>query len=207
MRTTLPFALLLVALSQGRVFDTWFVLDQLNAYQTSSDSQVFHGGAASGHIAALSPTSTASLIVSQALRADVYRGKRVRFSAWLRTKDVVKSVGMGGVLFMRAEGGGSTLASYSTGNRPAGGTTDWTMRQIVLDIPAHAIGITFGFGMTGPGDLWIDDALLEVVGQEVPVSRAAVKAQPLSASKLRQQQAAYAKKPTQASNMDFERVK
>lgn len=176
----LPLAALLVPSPQGRTFEAWTFVDQQNAYTVTADTQVFHGGALSAHVAALSPATTASMIVSQALRADSWRGKRVRFSAWLRTKDVQKSAGFGGVLFMRAEGGGSTLASYSTGNRPAGGTTDWTKYQIVLDVPEHAVGITLGFGMKGPGDLWIDDAALEAVGPDVPVSRAAVKAPPLS---------------------------
>jgi erythromycin esterase len=50
------------------------------------------------------------------------------------------------------------------------GTRDWTRFEIVLDIPASAIGIAFGFFLSGTGIAWVDDLKMEIVGNDVGVT-------------------------------------
>src|SRR4051812_5751794 len=67
-----------------RSLDTWTRLDQDSAFRVSADTHGVHGGVSSGHITALTPTTMSMVIVQQSFRADQYRGKRVRFSAFMR---------------------------------------------------------------------------------------------------------------------------
>lgn len=204
-RVILPILTVIAFHPQERSLEPWKVIDQQYAYRAAVDTAIVHGGTASGHVTALGATATVSMFVSQGVRADEFRGKRVRFSAWLRARNAGMSAGMGAVLFMRAEGSGVALASYSTGNRPVGGNAEWTKKQIVLDIPAGTVGITFGFGMGGPGEMWMDDATLEVVDADVPLSRPPTRPPAPDRARARQLDKMYAALPTKPVNMDFEK--
>ena len=69
---------------------------------------------------------------------------------------------------MRVDGNGGTLAFDNMQSRPIRGTTDWTLVSVVLDVPSDATGIAIGLLLSSPGEAWIDDASLEVVGTDVP---------------------------------------
>ena len=47
------------------------------------------------------------------------------------------------------------------------GTTDWTRYEIVLDVPEAGQQIAMGLILDGPGQVWMDDLKIEVVGKEV----------------------------------------
>ncbi len=68
----------------------------------------------------------------------------------------------------------SAFGNYSSQDRmerrPVYGTTDWQKYEIVLDVPADSRTIMFGAHLEGRGEIWIDDAQLEVVGNDVPVT-------------------------------------
>ncbi len=190
-----------------RALEAWTMLDQDSSFRVSADTHGVHGGASSGHIAALTPTTLSMVIVQQSFRADQYRGKRVRFSAFMRAANTGRTNGMGVMLFLRAEGGGATLASHTSGARPVSGNAPWTKREIVLDIPARSAGITIGFGMKGPGEVWMDDAVVEVVDTTVAVSRPNPRAPVVDRSRIAQQSKLYAQAPLQPLNLDFEKTK
>jgi hypothetical protein len=106
----------------------------------------------------------------QAVAADAYRGKRLRFSAY------VKAAGVGGWagLWMRIDGRSKppsplppVLAYDSMQGRPLKGTVDWTRCEIVLDVPLEAELIAFGIVLSGPGRAWIDGLQFETVGADV----------------------------------------
>ena len=81
------------------------------------------------------PTGFGAL--SQFIRADDYRGKRVRFSAYVKTHDV-SAASSGAGLWMRVDGNGGILAFDNMQNRPIMGTTDWKLVSVVLDVPNDA---------------------------------------------------------------------
>jgi C-terminal processing protease CtpA/Prc len=64
-------------------------------------------------------------------------------------------------------GGGGTMALDNMMNRALRGTMDWTKVSIVLDVPTDADGLSFGLLLSGPGESWIDDASVEIVGSDV----------------------------------------
>ena len=93
-----------------------------------------------------------------------YHGKRVRYSGYLRS-DMEPEAWAG--LWMRVDGDGEgkLLAFDNMNNRPVKGKTDWTEYSVVLDIPASATNINYGFLVAGSGALWGDDLKIEVVGE------------------------------------------
>jgi len=103
--------------------------------------------------------------IAQSIRADKYRGQRVRLSGFL------KSTGLGPATYfwMRVDGGPGATSDFMQ-RRPIRGTSDWQKQELVLDVPASAIGITFGFLLNGGGQAWLDDVMLEVVGQDVTLT-------------------------------------
>jgi hypothetical protein len=107
--------------------------------------------------------------MGQSVRATAYRGKRLRLSGKLRLSDV--DSGSAAVLWMRVDGGGRVQVADYMEDRPLRGTTSWTPEAIVLDVPADAIGITYGVMLTGNGQVWFDAVKLEVVGADVRPTR------------------------------------
>ena len=101
----------------------------------------------------------------QQIAADNYRGKRVRFSAQVRTRAVTSWAG----LWMRVDRPGGDMVLYNSSDRPIRGTADWQQKSVVLDVAPDASVIAFGVINEGTGQVWIDDLKLEVVGNDVPV--------------------------------------
>jgi hypothetical protein len=115
--------------------------------------------------------------MSQPVKADHYRGQRVRFSAWVKTCSTSDGVW----LWMRGDGSGQrTTAFDNMGTRLIRDTTDWTQYAIVLDIPAETEVLHIGFGLNGSGTAWFDDAALEVVGTDVPTTDRQVPLRPVN---------------------------
>jgi len=136
----------------------------MGTFRVGLDRSVSHSGEASGRVTAASPAEMEFGSLSQIIRADAYRGKRIRFSAYVKTRE---AGGNGAVLWMRVDGGGGMMAFDNMMTRGVRGTTDWTQASIVLDVPADAEGILFGLILSGTGEAWIDDASLEAVGTDV----------------------------------------
>lgn len=105
------------------------------------------------------------------------RGKRVRFAAFLKSKDVT---GWGGLSMVAIADTGKWLAFDTMSNqisnskgvvvRAISGTTDWQERECVADIPITASRIMVGMQLYGSGQLWLDDARIEIVGQDIPTT-------------------------------------
>lgn len=103
---------------------------------------------------------------NQIIKAQNYAGKRVRFSAYLKTTDVDERAVL-------------TLGSYytlvltqigRTDSNPAYGSTDWQRYEVVMDIPADSTTVAAGVEIYGAGKVWIDDAKLEIVGNDVSIT-------------------------------------
>ena len=137
-------------------------------YAVGVDRRVAHTGHASGFVRSARSHPEGDGALMQLVDAGDHRGRRVRLSAWVRTKKVRKWAGV----WMRVDGPerGQVLAFDDMSARPIAGTTDWTRHDVVLDVAPGATTIAFGLLLEGPGRAWIDDVALEDVDASVPVT-------------------------------------
>jgi hypothetical protein len=111
------------------------------------------------------PTEFAAL--AQQIKAEGYRGQRLRFSAVLRSENLENRA----ALFMRIGGPNDKMLAFDNmRNRFITGTNDWAPYAIVLDVAEEAENIIFGFLSSLEGQAWMADAKLEVVDQSVPTT-------------------------------------
>src|SRR5512138_2169475 len=100
------------------------------------------------------PEPAAFGALSQTIKADAYRGQRLRFSALVRTENAENMA----ALFMRVGGpGDKMLAIDNMRDRRITGTTGWTRYAIVLDVAEDAETIIFGFFLSLNGQAWMAD--------------------------------------------------
>ena len=126
-----------------------------------------HGGRAFLEITSAPEARSSGFVIVQDLAAGPYRGKRVRFRAYLKTKGLADPA----YLWLRSDSDTGTRFVSTKGRGPKG-TTDWGPQEVVLDMAANAGGLSFGVVATGAGTLGVDDASLEVVNPaEVPATK------------------------------------
>jgi RNA polymerase sigma factor (sigma-70 family) len=128
-------------------------------YEVGLDRKERHGGKASGFVRMKDVDDTDFGTLAQVFKADSYRGKRVRLSAWLKTKDVAGRA----ALWMRVDSADKTLTFDNMDGRAVKGDSRWTRYEVVLDVPEAAKHITFGLLVAGKGQAWVDDFQLEAV--------------------------------------------
>lgn len=106
--------------------------------------------------------------LNQSMKPDAFRGKRVRYSAMVKTDSIASAAGAG--LWMRVDGPdvGETLQFDNMFNRPIPSFTEWRRHEVVLDVPQEASFIIWGLIVNGPGKAWIDDVRIEVVDATTP---------------------------------------
>ena len=146
----------------------WFRVGGIVAsYVVGIDNHTVHGGGAALAIGGIDTSVRFFSGVGQEIRADTYRGKRVRLRGWVRQIGIVGSdIG----LWMRIDGPGVTQGFDNFSTRPLKGTADWHQVEIILDVPANAIGIAFGALMSGKGELLVDDMTFEVIPPTGPTT-------------------------------------
>ena len=97
-----------------------------------------------------------------------YHGKRIRFSAYVKCKDLAN---WGSIWLFTAD---MRERVYASDDIAAGGpimkTTDWTKLEIVCDVPPEVQTIRAGLHMRGKGQIWMDSPQIEVVPTTVPIT-------------------------------------
>ena len=145
------------------------------AYVVGVDSLQMWGGMPSAYAESLSPTVDSGFGgMMQMASAENYVGKRVRLSGWIKTEEANQG---GGHLWLRIDGQerGQMLGFDNMDNRPVKGTSDWQEASVVLDVPAGASALAYGFFVSGGGKMWVNGQRIEEVGPEVPSTNMAVK--------------------------------
>lgn len=139
----------------------------LGKYASSLDHDGPLEGAACARLSSQSATPAEFATLMQAANAASFIGKRVRFTAQVKSKDVAGSA----YLWFRADrADGASIAFDNMQNRPIRGSTDWQLYSLVLDVPESATVLAYGIGLSGSGTTWLDAAQIEVVDQTVPTS-------------------------------------
>lgn len=110
-------------------------------------------------------------MLRQATEALPHWGKRMRFSAWIRTQRVELATG-------GDPAGGVTMYFGATATEPAtptlsvtlAGTNDWQYRELIMDVPQKSAYLPLGFTLNGAGQMWARDLKFEEVSGDIPVT-------------------------------------
>jgi hypothetical protein len=102
----------------------------------------------------------------QSIQAEQYRGKKIRFGGMVKSDEVVDWAG----LWMRIDRGKDVVAFDNMQNRAIKGTAAWQRYEVVLDVPKDATSISFGVLLTGGGEVWLNSAKFDIVGDDAPVT-------------------------------------
>jgi hypothetical protein len=135
-------------------------------YEGGLDQNVKHGGEASAFLRSTVAKPAEHAVVMQSLRADDYRGKCLRVSAWVKTEKVADAAGLWLKVVPAAD---QAVARVTV---PVRGTTGWKRYDVVLDVPPCARSIVYGLYLQGAGKAWIDDMVWEVVEEPTKPSNA-----------------------------------
>jgi hypothetical protein len=159
----------LATLGGNTFVDGWFLAGTApQNYETGTDQVVTHAGKSSGYISSTVPSSEGFGTWMQMFKADDYRGKRLRLSAYVKAEHVKDWAG----LWMRIDGPENEVLGFDNmQNRPIRGTVDWQQVVIILDVPQSSVDIAFGILEQGVGRVWIDNVQFEVVGQDVSTTQ------------------------------------
>jgi DNA-binding transcriptional MerR regulator len=136
-------------------------------YARGRDTSITHSPGASGRIAFLGddPEEDDWATFVQNATPVAFRGGRVRYRGWLRTRDVAS--GWAG-LWLRVDGPDREVLAFDNlgqvpPDRSLKGTNDWTQLEIVLPVTAAAATLAFGVVLVGDGVLWADDLSFEAL--------------------------------------------
>lgn len=168
------------------------------SYQAFIDRKTAHGGRSSLSLKSVSAEAH-DYAARQRIRADAYRGKRIRLSGFIRTDRSVE----GGALWLRID---MTNGDYILDGMLESNARSWTACELVAEVPADAIGISFGVRLKGPGQIWADDLALSVVGKSVATT--SIERRPYRGpgkdAGIAQMRQEYAQAPLRAVNLSFE---
>lgn len=118
------------------------------------DHQVSHGGHASGtlNFRTLNPQVGG---IRQSLKAEAYRGQRMRLSAYFKSEAATTPV-----LALNVESRNHTLGVIASAG--LAGTHDWYLNQLLYDMPDDADTVTISV-VNHQGQLWVDDVQFAAV--------------------------------------------
>lgn len=136
-------------------------------YETGLDNRVVHSGTHSAYLRSKDEKARGFATLMQQIKSAHYKGERLKFSAFVKSKDVREAAG----LWMRIDhSSGEVLAFDNMMNRPIKGTNEWNHFSVVLDVPIKSDLIAFGIILNGPGQIWMDEVSFVMVDESVPVT-------------------------------------
>ena len=148
----------------------WFAAGSKPAdYDMSTDPAAAYMGLPSVRLKSTKPEINGFGTLMQSIGAEQYLGKRIRFSAFVRSENVAEWAG----LWVRVDKGKDSVAFDNMQQRSIKGTSEWKNYQVVLDVPEDATGISFGILLSGIGSALINGGKFEVVDRSVPTTGSA----------------------------------
>lgn len=158
-----------VVMAEGSTPKNWdFFGSKPESYVVQADpaQKSAHGNSVSlASKGAVSGTATATLM--QTIKADDYRGKRVRFAGYIKGQGVKSWAG----LWMRInDAADKVIVLDNMEKRAFQGDGDWRKLEVVLDIPSDSSKISFGTLLVGQGRIWVSGLDFQVVDATVPVT-------------------------------------
>lgn len=95
-------------------------------------------------------------------------GKTLKMTGFLKSQDLTDWAGFW--LRVDQSNSGTPLAFDNMEDRPIKKTTEWTMYEIILQVPTNTSKIAFGALLSGRGQIWFDNLKFEIVDNLIPVT-------------------------------------
>ena len=133
-------------------------------YTSGTDEIGPRSGLKSGYLKAQVPEPQGYADLRQAIQAKDYLGKCVRLSADIKITDVEDHAG----LYLRVIDPLATRPPEVRQQVTFQGTQNWTRYEIQSEVPTDSVGILFGIGLTGKGQVWVTNVQLESVSSIDP---------------------------------------
>lgn len=135
-------------------------------YEIGKDREILHQGKVSGYLKSKTVQDGEEFAtMMQQFVADQYRGKRIKLSCFIKTKEVQQFSG----LWMRVDNASEDVLQFDNmSDRPIKGTENWNHYAVVLDVPENSAVISFGVLLSGNGHVWIDGLKFEEVDLNTP---------------------------------------
>ncbi len=92
--------------------------------------------------------------------AEAARGKKLKFSCWIRTENVTGWAGA----WWRCDTPAGTNGFNNMQDKNITGTTEWSLHEFTIDVPKDTQNINFGFMLNADGTAWFDDIEIELDG-------------------------------------------
>lgn len=173
--TTTLFVLASAIVLYAGVPPGWFLAGTKPAsYEVGTQESVTYQGHKSVYLKSIASVTEGFGTLMQSFGADKYAGKRVRFSAVVKSQTVEDWAG----LWMRVDKGSQSVAFDNMQNRSIRGTNEWQQYEVVLDVPQDATGISFGVLLSRTGTVWMSDVKFEIVDAGVPTTGASSSDEP-----------------------------
>lgn len=139
---------------------------EMPSYAAALDSADAHGGRWAARLAGQGGgPQNAFGSLEQRLDAAPYRGRRVRYRAWVRSE--LAGPGWAGIWLRVDRPNGVTGFFENMEARPIRGRTGWTEYEIRGEVAPDAQAVTVGMLLVGAGQAWLDDAALDA-GELLP---------------------------------------
>jgi bifunctional DNase/RNase len=109
--------------------------------------------AASGFLLAREASPIGYADLRQGVLADPFRGRRIRLTAQVKTRDVTDQAG----LYLRVIDPARSHGPEHRRQVTLHATQAWGRHQVETDVPDDSIYVLFGISLTGPGQIWATD--------------------------------------------------
>ncbi len=145
--------------------DWYFVSDK--HYETYLDSTVVYEGRYAACLKSKKKKAPDFATLRQGIDCDLYVGKKVKMSGYLKTEDVRNWAS----LWLRVDDVNRRVMSFDNMSRRAlSGTKDWTYCEIILPVPEGSTTFHYGAMLVGGGKIWVDNINFEIVDDSTPVT-------------------------------------
>ncbi len=136
-------------------------------YIARIDHAIAYDGSGSALLESKTNAASRSGTLAQGVVGNAFAGKKIQFSAYIKTQNVRKLAG----LWIRAEDATGRVIAFRNVSSPGSrlrGTTDWTQVHIAINIPSAAAAVFYGIQLLGTGAVWIDNVRFDVLGKADP---------------------------------------
>jgi len=130
-----------------------------DSYKVYVDRQTKMNDKVSACIEATADDTPSFASLYQDFSSQNYKGKKVKFSGFVKTKDVSDWSG----IWMRVDDSNQVLAFDNMEDRRITGTNDWKKYDVVLEVPKESKKIKVGVMQAGKGKSWFNDCHFEPV--------------------------------------------